>query len=144
MNKTNLPLRVSIFKKTRCLHGRRAITPIRHKKKKTRSHHSIGKKTKNGIQLQQHTSSSHDSGWEEQNENQYSQNQEREGNENSRDTGERKNKEVKQDSDCERDTIYPKESVHPGSIQELREVSAESIAEADTQDEEENRLIEHK
>jgi hypothetical protein len=144
MNRANLPLRVSVFKKTRCLHGRRALTPIRHKKKKTRSHHSIGKKTRNVVQLQQHTGTSHVSEWEEQNENQYGQNQEREGNENSGSPGERKDKEVKQDSDYERDTIHPKESVHPGSIQELREVSAESIAEADTQDEEENGLIEHK
>lgn len=144
MNVANLPLRVSVFKKTRCLHGRRAITPIRQKKKKTRSHHSIGKKTKNGIQLQQHTSSSHDSGWQEQNENQHGQNQERKRSEDSGNPGERKDEKIPKDADEERDTIHPKESVHPGSIQELREVSAESIAEADTQDEEENGLIEHK
>lgn len=143
MNVSPLPLRTSVFKKTRCLHGRRAITPIRHKKKKTRSNHLVGK---HGVKLPicEHSGASHVGQRENEDKKEYSGNQEWKGDEDRGNRGEREDKDINKATESRGNPIDSNESVHPGSIQELREVSAEIIPEADTQDQEEKGLIEDK
>jgi hypothetical protein len=114
----------TVGKYTRRLHGRRAITPMKSKAKKvaikkTRSTHRI----ETNVQLPKHTGSRNGRERSPSCENQHSGHQEREGDKDSHSEGKRKDTEEHQDLITEGNKSHPECTIHPGSLQELRELS---------------------
>ena len=121
--------------KTRRFHGRRSITPMKHKGRKpakTRCHN------RNGVQLREHTSSFHDNERQGENKDQHCENQKREGDKDSECSRERKDTEVHEEVIQLGNSEHSEKPVHPGSVQELRELSAsvQVTDETDQQEEE--------
>jgi hypothetical protein len=114
----------TIGKYTRRLHGRRAITPMKSKGKKvaikkTRSSHKV----EANVQLPKHTSSRNGSQRSSSTENQHSIDQERKGNKDSGSEGKREDTKEHQEVITEGDKSNQECTIHPGSLQELRDLS---------------------
>jgi hypothetical protein len=112
---------------TRRIQGRRGITPIKPRRKrilKTRSRKSV----ENGVSIQQHTGSRSDGKWSAKDQTELGGDCEWKGNKDSGVDRERKDsQEHKELVNCgnEEDSA---ESVYPGSLQELHELSELAVA----------------
>ncbi len=113
--------------KTRRITGRRSVTPIKPRRKrilKTR----YRKRVENGVSIQQHTGSRSDGKWREEDEEEHSRDKEWKG---IQDCGTDRKWE---DSQEHQETVQcgntenPAKSVHPGSLQELHELSQLAVA----------------
>lgn len=95
-----------------------------HKPSKTRCQHRTERAITNGIQLRKHSGSSDHDGREVENEDKHSEDQKREGHEDSCAEGKREDTEVHEESVTLGNSEHSEQSVHPGSVQELRELPA--------------------
>jgi hypothetical protein len=113
--------------KTRRFHGRRSVTPMRHKSKKPSKTRCISKVERtdfHGIPIRKHTSASQSDERDTQNKDEHCEDQERKGNKDCDDEGKRKDAEVHEEVEPLGNSEYSEQPVHPGSIQELRELPA--------------------
>ncbi len=107
---------------TRRLHGRRSVTPIKPKKKrvlKTR----YRKRLENGVSIQQHSGSRSDGKWPEKGQKELCRDCEWKGNQDSGNHGKREDSEEHKEAQCVGNQKDSTESVYPGSLQELHELS---------------------
>lgn len=107
--------------KTRRLRGRRAITPIRNRKKhfaKTRSHNKI--EERNDLRVSQRADSHGDQQRDENDKKEHSHGEKREGDEDSDGEGERADAEKHEAPHTQGDSQHPEVTVHPGSVQEAK------------------------
>lgn len=106
-----------VLNRTRRFHGRRAITPLRPKRKrilKTRCHTKVG-----NVSIQQHTGSRSDGKWSSQDQKEHSEHQGREGNKIGGDHGKWKDSEECEELDQCGNEEDSELTVHPGSLQEV-------------------------
>lgn len=127
--------------KTRRFHGRRSVTPMRHKGRravaKTRCHHKAEKKISHELPVREHTGSLHDGERQGENEDKHSEDQKRQGHEDSSGSGKREDTEIHEEAIGLGNSEHSEQSVHPGSIQELRELPASAQVTDETSPEEE-------
>ena len=125
------------YAKTRRFTGRRSITPMRSKHK----HKSIGKtrghrvEKKNHVQLLKHTGPQHDEKWEGNNKDQHSRGTEGQGNQDCDSPRKREDTQIDEEAEQFRDKKDSKESIHPGPLQTLSNMS-EQTADYQNQDKE--------
>jgi hypothetical protein len=124
-----VPLTLGLRNRTRRLHGRRGITPIKSKRKrilKTRCS-KPSTKVENGISIQQHTSPRSSEERSFCDEKEHSEHKQWKGDKISGDHGKREDEkecqEVEQCGNQEDST----ESVHPGSLPELSQLSEDAV-----------------
>ena len=114
-------------RKTRRYHGRRAVTPMRrrhHRHTKTRAQPRVGNENGKDVQLSQRTASSDDGERKDAHEDADGGYPERKGTKDGDLQGERKDQEEHSETDGEGGGVHSEVSVHPGSLQELRELPA--------------------
>jgi len=113
---------------TRRVQGRRSLTPIRPKKKrilKTRS----GKRVENGLPIQQFTGSRSARERCSQSKKEHSRDSQWKGNEDSGNHGKWEDSEKHQEAESLGDEKNSEQSVYPGSLQELHELSEHAVTE---------------
>ena len=116
------------YAKTRRFTGRRSITPMRSKHKKSiqkTRHHKVEKRH---VQLLKHTSTQYDGGRQGEDQNQCSEHSQREGNQDGDGQGEWKDTEILQEAELLRNTENSEKSVYPGPIQTLPHLSESQIS----------------
>ena len=124
------------YAQTRRISGRRGLTPIRSKKKavpKTRGH-KVEKKRY--VPLRKHTGSQHTEERVPGDTDKHSEDSERQGNQDSHDSGTRQDTEKHTQAESIRAEEDSTESVHPGPVQTLPDMS-EQTAVVKTADKEE-------
>jgi len=124
-----VPRALGLRNKTRRLHGRRGITPMKSKKKrilKTRcSKPSI--KVENGISIQQHTSPRTPEERSPRDEEKHSKHNQWKGDKDSGDHGKWEDTEECQEIEQCGNQEDSTESVHPGSLPELQQLSEDAV-----------------
>lgn len=116
--------------KTRRITGRRSITPIKPRKKrvlKTR----YRKRIENGVSIQQHSGSRSDGKWPTKGQEELGGDCEWKGDKDSGDYGKWQDAEEHKEAQCGGNPKDSTESVYPGSLQELHELSELQDAVAD-------------
>jgi hypothetical protein len=115
------------YKYTRRITGRRAITPIqsKHRKliKKTRGHKV---ERKPYVSILKHPVSHIHGGREEENKNEFCDNSQREGDQDSHDKGKGEDKKEHTQVEQIRDTENSEKSVHPGPVQTVPDLSQQA------------------
>lgn len=113
--------------KTRRLQGRRSVTPIKPRRKrilKTR----YRKRVENGVSIQQHSSSRSDGKRSTEGQKEQCGDCERKGDKDSRGDREREDTQEHQEANSCGNEEDSAESVYPGSLQELHELSELAVA----------------
>ena len=108
--------------KTRRFQGRRSITPIKPKKKRIVKTRYV-KKVENAVSIQQQSSSRSDGKWSAQDQKEYSGDFQWEGNKDGGNHGKREDSQKHKEAECGGNQKDSTESVYPGSLQELHELS---------------------
>lgn len=125
------------YAKTRRFTGRRSITPMRSKHK----HKSIGKtrghrvEKRKHVQLLQHTGPQHDGKREGEDENQHGGGTQGEGHQDCDSSAKWEDTQINQEAEQIRDRKDSKESIHPGPLQTVSDMS-EQTADYQKQDKE--------
>lgn len=120
------------YAKTRRYTGRRSITPMKSKHRKTipkTRHHKVERKTH--VPVLQHTGSQQLSERKEADKDQHSQHTKWEGNQDSHSPGERKDTQEHSQVEQVRNTENSEEPIHPGLIQTLPDLSQSEITAVD-------------
>ena len=107
--------------KTRRVQGRRAITPVRNRKKhfpKTRSHNKI--EERNDLRVSQRADSHHGEKRDKNDKQQHSESKEWKGDQDSHVKGERADAEKHKAPDTQGDSQHQELTVHPGSVHEAK------------------------
>jgi hypothetical protein len=121
------------YAKTRRVTGRRSITPMRSKHRKTipkTRHHKVEKR--DNVQLRKHTGSQYDGRREGADKDEHSQDKKRERNQDCDHESERKDEEKHAQVEPLRNTENSEESVHPGPLQTMSEVSEQTAVHEET------------
>lgn len=108
------------YRLTRRISGRRGVTPIKSKHRKTipkTRGHKLEKKPY--VPLRKHTNAQSDEERKEPYKDKYSEDSERQGNQNSSSEGKRDNTEEHTQAEQVRNPEDPAESVYPGTVQTL-------------------------
>ncbi len=117
------------YAKTRRYLGKRCLTPMRSKHKrsagKTRGH-KIEKR--DHVSLLKYTSSQHHGKREGTDKNEHGEYQEWQGNQNSDSEGKRQDTEINEEAEQIRNEEDTKESIHPGPVQTLLHMSEQQIS----------------
>lgn len=124
-----VPQTLGLRNRTRRLYGRRGITPIKSKKKrilKTR-YSKPSAKVENGISIQQHTSPRTPGEWSSCDQKEHSEHNQWKGDKDSGDHGKWEDTEECQEIEQCGNQEDSTESVYPGSLQELQQLSEDAV-----------------